>query len=227
MMLAGLYLQPRPGRILVIGLGGGTIPKTLRLLYPQARIDVAELDPAVVAVARRFFGFQSGGTMRVIEQDGRVFVKRQVAARAKYDMVMLDAFDGDYIPEHMLRGVSEGSALYQAPGDHRREHLLDERPLPDESATYLLCRPFFNRRAAACRAKVGDLPGDSRITKTRRRWTGIGGNSAHHVLLPKMTQNWNLARVLTTNISTIPMRAKNFLRAQNQLWPLSICAACC
>jgi spermidine synthase len=50
--LAGLALQPQPRRILVVGLGGGSLPSFLRIHYPQAVIDVAEIDRDVQAVRR-------------------------------------------------------------------------------------------------------------------------------------------------------------------------------
>src|SRR5215216_1857658 len=53
MMLGALFVNPRPQSVLIIGLGGGTIPRSLRQLVPAARIDVVEIDPAVVRVASR------------------------------------------------------------------------------------------------------------------------------------------------------------------------------
>ena len=38
----------------------------------------------------------------VFEEDGRVFAKRMGKQGIRYDLVMLDAFDHEYIPEHML-----------------------------------------------------------------------------------------------------------------------------
>ena len=51
MMLGALFVNPAPRSVLIIGLGGGTIPRALRELLPEARIDVVEIDPAVVRVA--------------------------------------------------------------------------------------------------------------------------------------------------------------------------------
>src|SRR5205814_7342414 len=39
MMMAALYMNPSPQRILIIGLGGGTLPRTLQKILPTARID--------------------------------------------------------------------------------------------------------------------------------------------------------------------------------------------
>ncbi|MDP2806094.1 MAG: fused MFS/spermidine synthase [Gallionellaceae bacterium] len=102
MMMAGLYFNPAPQRVLIIGLGGGTLPSVLRKLFPYIQIDVAEIDPAITEMAKRFFYFSSDERLRVFEQDGRVFVKRALQQKIKYDFVVLDAFDHEYIPEHLL-----------------------------------------------------------------------------------------------------------------------------
>ena len=102
MSFAGLLLNPDPKNILVIGLGGGSIPLTFADLYPDAKIDVIEIDDAVVRVAEEFFFFEETPNMTVYVDDGRPFIKRAGLRGEKYDYIVLDAFSGDYIPEHML-----------------------------------------------------------------------------------------------------------------------------
>lgn len=102
MSFAGLLLNPEPQRILVIGLGGGSIPLTFADLFPQAKIDVVEIDDAVVSVAEEFFFFEETDNMKVYVDDGRPFIKRAGLRGETYDYIVLDAFSGDYIPEHML-----------------------------------------------------------------------------------------------------------------------------
>lgn len=102
MSFAGLLLNPNPERVLVIGLGGGSIPIALADLFPNAEIDVVEVDEAVVRVAEEFFYFEETANMRVFVDDGRPFIKRAGLRSETYDFIILDAFSGDYIPEHML-----------------------------------------------------------------------------------------------------------------------------
>src|SRR5579862_2365452 len=70
MMLASLYVVPAPKRILIVGLGGGTLPKALARLLPDSNIDVVEVDAAVIGVASKFFAFAPGAHVRVTEEDG-------------------------------------------------------------------------------------------------------------------------------------------------------------
>ena len=102
MSFAGLLLNPNPRRVLIAGLGGGSLPSALTTLFPEAQIDVIEIDQAVVNVAKEFFDFEETYQVSVIVNDARVYVKRAALLDKKYDLVILDAFTGDYIPEHLL-----------------------------------------------------------------------------------------------------------------------------
>src|SRR5687768_2589106 len=87
-----------PRSALVIGLGGGTIPSFLRKRFPQMRIDVVDIDPGVVAVAKSHFGFREDGLMHAHVEDGRRFVEQ---ATQRYDLVFLDGFGTDSVPPHL------------------------------------------------------------------------------------------------------------------------------
>lgn len=97
--LAGLALCEGPRRILVVGLGGGTLPGFLRKHYPDAAIDVAEIDPDVVDAAKRFFGFREDERMRVHVGDGRRFIEN--IGQPVYDVIFLDAFGADSVPPQL------------------------------------------------------------------------------------------------------------------------------
>ncbi|MHB1038563.1 MAG: spermidine synthase [Pirellulales bacterium] len=101
LMMAVLAHQPSPKSVLVVGLGGGALPMALHRYYPAARIDCVELDPDVAEVAKRYFGFREDERLKVYVGDGRVQVRRFARDPRKYDVVMLDAFRGGYIPYHL------------------------------------------------------------------------------------------------------------------------------
>jgi len=87
--LAGLALCEEPRRILVVGLGAGSLPMFLRKHYPAAAIDVAEIDP----------GFREDELMRAHVGDGRQFIER--ATQGDYDIIFLDAFGARDVPKHL------------------------------------------------------------------------------------------------------------------------------
>jgi len=168
MMLAALLLDPSPQRVLVIGLGGGTLPTALAQLYPDAHIDVVEIDPAVAQVAKRYFDFAPGPNTRVFEQDGRVWVKRARVDTARYDLIMLDAFNGDYIPEHLMTRefLQEARDLLSDTGTLAANTFSTSRLYDSESVTYASVFGTFinfkmpdsaNRVIIASRAAVPDM----------------------------------------------------------------------
>ncbi|MEZ5491230.1 MAG: fused MFS/spermidine synthase [Gammaproteobacteria bacterium] len=147
MSFAGLLLQPQPERILVAGLGGGSIPMTLADLFPAARIDVVEIDQAVYSVAKDYFFFEENDNMTVAVMDARVFVKRAGLEGRQYDYIVLDAFTGDYIPEHLLtREFLEEVAAILAPGGVLVANTFSTSRFYDhESVTYqAVFGEFFN-----------------------------------------------------------------------------------
>ncbi len=86
-------------RVLVLGLGGGAIPLYFARFLPQATIDTVELDPGVIAAAKTYFGLRETDRFHFIESDGRVFLNRH---REPYDIIIVDAFTGSYIPFHLM-----------------------------------------------------------------------------------------------------------------------------
>ena len=94
----GLAFVPKPQRVLIVGLGGGTIPMFLHKHYPKTTIDVVDIDPDVVDVAKRFFGFREDATLRAHVDDGRRFIEN---CRNPYDVIFLDAFSSENIPYHL------------------------------------------------------------------------------------------------------------------------------
>ena len=147
MMMASLLLAPEPASILVTGLGGGTLPKALAALFPDARIDVVEIDPAVVSVADRFFDFRPVGNTRVFVRDARVYTRRALRDGKRYELILLDTFDGDYIPEHLmtLEYLQETRQLLAPNGVLAANTFATSRLYDHESETYYRAfGAFFN-----------------------------------------------------------------------------------
>lgn len=88
-------INPKGKECLVIGLGAGVIP----MWYERqgVRVDVVDIDPLIFDVARRFFAFNVSGESVV--EDARYFLNR---TEKRYDYVILDVFNGDNTPFHVL-----------------------------------------------------------------------------------------------------------------------------
>jgi spermidine synthase len=98
MTIATIYPQ-RARKILMLGLGGGSISTYLGRFMPQAAITTVEIDPGVITAAKTYFGLRETERMRYRAGDGRVFLNRNDEL---YDLILLDAYRGGYVPFHLL-----------------------------------------------------------------------------------------------------------------------------
>jgi len=214
MMVSALFVQPAPRRILIVGLGGATLQKTLARLLPQATIDTVEIDPAIAKVAEAYFGYQPGPRQRLFLEDGRAYIERAHREGRQYDMVMLDAFDVDYIPAHLMtreflehvRGILAEDGIVVANTFTNSE--LYER----ESATYAaVFGDFFNLRQGnrVIIAARGALPGDEVLARNaaalNREMERVGIDTEEAIGRFSRKRDWSSgATILTDKPATRP-----------------------
>jgi spermidine synthase len=98
-MPVGLLYPSTTKRILMIGLGAGSVSTYLGRALPDVQIDVVELDPGVIAAASKYFGVQQTDRVRILESDGRVYLNRH---KEFYDLILLDAYRELGVPFHLL-----------------------------------------------------------------------------------------------------------------------------
>jgi spermidine synthase len=94
----GLALRPDAKKMLLIGLGGGSIPKKLQKEFPNLEMDVVEIDPEVIQIAKNHFNVRESKNLRLHAQDGRLFLSRSTN---QYDIIMIDAYYSDAMPFHL------------------------------------------------------------------------------------------------------------------------------
>jgi spermidine synthase len=97
-LVAALAIHPAPKQVLLVGLGGGSIPKFIQKHFPDLHLDIVEIDPDVVKVCQDWFNFKPGAHTRVIVMDGRMYLKR---SSQTYDVILLDAYAADRVPFHL------------------------------------------------------------------------------------------------------------------------------
>ncbi|MBF0626813.1 MAG: fused MFS/spermidine synthase [Magnetococcales bacterium] len=99
-MMAGLLFLEAPTlqtpfRVLMIGLGGGSLVKFLLHHFSACRMDVVENDPLLPTLARRYFHLPRELRLTLHLEDGGRFMERMAtdATAGGYDLILLDAFD--------------------------------------------------------------------------------------------------------------------------------------
>lgn len=108
-MMAGLLFRdaPWPSRVLLIGLGAGSLARFIHHHLPQARTTVVEIAPEVHAVARQYFRLpDEDARLEVHIGDGAAFVAEDPR---EWDLIAVDGFD-----RHARTGALTSAAFYAA-----------------------------------------------------------------------------------------------------------------
>ncbi len=90
MMLSLLLLNKPPERVLLIGLGGGSIIHFINYHFPHCLIDAVDNNPHILNIAKEFFNVQETSQTAIYCQDGFDFIKDTIA---QYDLILIDAYD--------------------------------------------------------------------------------------------------------------------------------------
>jgi spermidine synthase len=92
-MMAFMLFNDRPERVLMIGLGGGSLAKFIYHYLPWASAQVVEINPRVVAIARQYFNVPpDDARFAVIVSDGAEYIARDGDS---VDVLMVDGYDAD------------------------------------------------------------------------------------------------------------------------------------
>jgi spermidine synthase len=94
-LLLSLVFNLRPAAILAFGLGAGIVPRILHSICDGADVEVVEIDPEILAVAKRYFGFKLCDALQVHLEDAFEF---QEKAYKHYDIIILDTYCGNDLP---------------------------------------------------------------------------------------------------------------------------------
>lgn len=94
-MMGFLLFRPEPRRVLIIGLGGGSLSKFCYHALPEARITSVEIDPAVIALREEFGIPPDNERFQVVQADGSDYLQRDDVAA---DVILLDGYDAHGLP---------------------------------------------------------------------------------------------------------------------------------
>lgn len=113
------YFNPNFKTSLMIGGSGYAFPKDYLHRYPEAKIDVVEIDPGLTELAKQHFNLPDDPRLNIFHEDGRTFLNR---CKIKYDAVFMDAYKSMItIPyqlttqeavQHIFDMLNENGAVY-------------------------------------------------------------------------------------------------------------------
>lgn len=88
-MFASFLLGDIPKKVLLAGLGGGSMVHFLNYYFPKIQVDIVEIDPEIVKISQEYFGLKDYKMNKVIIQDIYKFLKN---SKGSYDVIFMDAF---------------------------------------------------------------------------------------------------------------------------------------
>ena len=84
-----------PKKYLFLGMGAGLMPRFIHRHFPQAQIDIVELDPEVPKIAKKYFGYKSHAKTTIITADARVYINN---CKKRYDVIIVDVYNAKAVP---------------------------------------------------------------------------------------------------------------------------------
>lgn len=101
-MMCFVLFVPRPRRILMVGLGGGSMAKFCRHHFPEAHITVLELRADVIALREQFLVPPDDARFRVVHADAAAWIAG--GGEETFDVIVVDGFDRDGLPPSLSSG---------------------------------------------------------------------------------------------------------------------------
>jgi len=98
-MMTFLLFNPHPERILLLGLGGGSLAKFCYRCLPSSIITVLEIDPDVLALREEFRVPSDNDRFRVLQGDGVSYVAGKGPSK---DVILVDAYDRNGVAPNLV-----------------------------------------------------------------------------------------------------------------------------
>ncbi len=113
--LAGFF-KPELKKTLLLGGAGYTFPRAFLEKYPNAEMDVAEIDPQMTRIAEKYFRLVPNPRLQIKHEDGRTFLNQAVSG--SYDVVFMDAYGSMFSVPFQLTTVEAVSQISRSLTDH-------------------------------------------------------------------------------------------------------------
>jgi spermidine synthase len=156
-MMGALLFHPKPAKVLMIGLGGGSMVKYLHRHVPEADLTVVEISQSVIDLRDAFHIPPDDARLHTLCADGAKFIAKPPHA---YDLILVDGFTGTGIAEALC-----SRSFY----NHCRKALTPEGFLvanvqADTNETREIGRRLFKAFSGAMISVLSDEGGNDIVT---------------------------------------------------------------
>lgn len=108
------FFRPDMNSALLVGGAAYTYPVEFIKKFPNATLDVVEIDPALSELAKKYFYLKDSDRMKIYAEDGRVFLNK---SDKKYNVVLMDVFNSHFSIPYHLTTVEAMQAVYNTLDD--------------------------------------------------------------------------------------------------------------
>lgn len=91
--------------ILVLGVGGGTLFGMLHKVFPEAKITGVDIDKEIIRLYSKYFNESDSLSVALICNDAGKFVAQSYLKKQLYDLVIIDLYIGDDVPEFVSGSI--------------------------------------------------------------------------------------------------------------------------
>uniref|UniRef100_A0A5K3EEZ7 Spermidine synthase n=2 Tax=Mesocestoides corti TaxID=53468 RepID=A0A5K3EEZ7_MESCO len=141
-----LNVHPNPRRVLIIGGGDGGVAREVARHPCVEHIDLVEIDPLVLKVARNYLPFTACGLdhpkVTVHTADGASFLRERLTSGQKYDVIITDSTDPGGLATPLFT-KEYFQSLHQS--------LTDNGIICNQGETMLLEVPMIQKLLSFCR----------------------------------------------------------------------------
>lgn len=88
-MFASFLIGDMPKKVLLAGLGGGSMVHFTNYYFPKIQMDIVEIDPEIIKISKEYFALKENKMNKIILADIYQFLKN---SKNSYDVIFMDAF---------------------------------------------------------------------------------------------------------------------------------------
>jgi spermidine synthase len=91
-------------RVLLLGLGGGTVVHLIKERFPEVKITALEIDSEIIKIGKKYFGLEKVKNLKIINTEAIkwVFGYDISKYRSKFDLILVDLYLGEKFPKKAM-----------------------------------------------------------------------------------------------------------------------------
>ncbi|MFH0864147.1 MAG: methyltransferase domain-containing protein [Candidatus Gottesmanbacteria bacterium] len=96
------YHAPSQGnKILLLGVGGGSLVKLLNKYFPDAKVIGVEIDSLMINLGKKYLELEKAKNFEIIIDDAENYVQSSINYKQNFDLIFVDMYKGDKVPENL------------------------------------------------------------------------------------------------------------------------------